>query len=106
MCHRWLRGSPVFLKYETRRATFARPPQIWISGKPLPWCVCSGETVVLGGLIQDHRSDTQRSVPGLADAPILGNFFKGTYQIDGKRELAIFMTARLVPSGGLNIAAR
>ena len=56
----------------------------------------SGETVVIGGLIQDEKSDTQRSLPGIDKIPGLRNLFRGDYQFRGKKELVMFLTARLV----------
>jgi len=56
----------------------------------------SGETIVIGGLIQDQTSDTTRAVPGLGDIPIAGNLFKGRYNQHGKQELVIFLTPKLV----------
>ncbi len=56
----------------------------------------SGETVVIGGLIQDQNSTTERSVPILGDIPFLGRLFKGTYKTKLKKELIMFVTARLV----------
>ncbi|MFT4585060.1 MAG: MSHA biogenesis protein MshL [Gammaproteobacteria bacterium] len=58
--------------------------------------VRSGETIVIGGLIQDQESDTERSVPGVSSIPLVGNLFKGNYQVRGKKELVMFLTARLV----------
>lgn len=56
----------------------------------------SGETVVIGGLIQDEESNTERSLPGLGNIPFVGELFKGKYQFRGKKELVMFLTARLV----------
>lgn len=56
----------------------------------------SGETIVIGGLIQDEHSDTERSLPGIDKIPGVGNLFKGNYQFRGKKELVMFLTARLV----------
>ena len=56
----------------------------------------SGETIVIGGLIQDQSSDTTRSIPGLGDIPALGNLFKGNYTAHAKQELVIFLTPHLV----------
>ncbi|MEM7541859.1 MAG: secretin N-terminal domain-containing protein [Pseudomonadota bacterium] len=56
----------------------------------------NGETIVIGGLIQDQASDTERGVPGISDVPLAGNLFKGKYQLRGKRELVMFLTAKLV----------
>ena len=56
----------------------------------------SGETIVIGGLIQDQTSDTTRAIPGLGDIPALGNLFKGRYNQHSKQELVIFLTPKLV----------
>ena len=56
----------------------------------------SGETIVIGGLIQDQTSDTTRAVPGLGDIPAIGNLFKGRYNQHAKQELVIFLTPKLV----------
>lgn len=56
----------------------------------------SGETIVIGGLIQDLSSDTERAVPGLSSIPGLGRLFKGIYQASGKQELVVFLTPRLI----------
>lgn len=56
----------------------------------------SGETVVIGGLIQDQESKTNRSIPILGNIPIIGNLFKGTYNTTVKKELVMFVTAKLV----------
>ena len=63
--------------------------------------VRSGETVVVGGLIQDQRSDTNRSVPLLSSIPLLGNLFRGQFNLATNTELVMFLTHRLVGSPGL-----
>ncbi len=55
-----------------------------------------GEMVVLGGLIQDRVSHTERKVPILGDLPWLGRIFKGTYDVKEKTELVIFLSPRIV----------
>jgi len=61
-------------------------------------------TIILGGLIQDTISKTDRGVPFLEDLPLLGPFFKGVSRIKKKTELVIFITPHLVgryaPEGG------
>jgi len=59
--------------------------------------VRSGELVMLGGLIQEEASDTNRRVPGLGDLPILGNAFKSTYQAGKRKELVIFLAPTVQP---------
>lgn len=57
----------------------------------------SGELVMLGGLIQEETSDTNRRVPGLGDLPIVGNAFKSTYQSGKRKELVIFLAPTIQP---------
>lgn len=57
--------------------------------------VRDGEMVIIGGLIQDQVSDTERKVPMLGDIPGLGRLFKGTYQVKRKTELVIFLMPRI-----------
>lgn len=62
--------------------------------------VKSGETVVMGGLMDDDYKVYDRKVPVLGDIPLLGNLFKNKYTVRIKKNLLIFVTATLVnPSG-------
>ncbi len=54
--------------------------------------VRNGQTIVIGGLIQDELRDTIRKVPLLGDVPILGHLFKRTEKSKAKTELLIFLT--------------
>jgi len=56
----------------------------------------SGETAVMGGLIQNDATKTTRSIPLLADIPLLGRLFQGDMRGNRKRELIIFVTPTLV----------
>lgn len=56
----------------------------------------SGETIVIGGLIQTQQSDTIRRVPGLGHIPGLGRLFSSTYKSEAKKELIMLMTPRIV----------
>jgi MSHA type pilus biogenesis protein MshL len=57
-----------------------------------------GEMVIIGGLIQEESSDTERKVPILGDIPFLGRLFKGTYNVKTKSELVIFLSPKIVRS--------
>lgn len=57
-----------------------------------------GEMVIIGGLIQDESSETERKVPILGDIPFLGRLFKGTYTVKTKSELVIFLSPKIVRS--------
>jgi MSHA biogenesis protein MshL len=58
--------------------------------------VYDGETIVVGGLIQQAVSSTERSVPLLGDIPGLGKLFSATYDRDVNRELVIFLTPHII----------
>ena len=51
-----------------------------------------GQTIVIGGLMQDEVRDTVSKVPLLGDIPILGHLFKRTIKETDKTELLIFLT--------------
>ncbi|GMT41863.1 MAG: pilus (MSHA type) biogenesis protein MshL [bacterium] len=55
-----------------------------------------GEMVVIGGLIQDVETKTERKIPLLGDIPILGYLFKSQYSAKTKRELVVFLTPTIV----------
>ncbi|UCD50674.1 MAG: hypothetical protein JSW27_24515 [Phycisphaerales bacterium] len=54
--------------------------------------VRNGQTIVIGGLIEDQITDTIRKVPLLGDIPIAGHLFKRTIKEKSKTELLIFLT--------------
>lgn len=51
-----------------------------------------GETIILGGLIQESISRTTNKIPFLGDIPLLGRLFTNTFTDKGKSELIIFIT--------------
>ncbi len=57
-----------------------------------------GEMVIIGGLIQEETSETERKVPLLGDIPLLGRLFTGTYTAKTKSELVIFISPKIVKS--------
>lgn len=54
--------------------------------------VLDGQTIVIGGLIEDQLSETIKQVPLLGSLPIVGNLFKRTETLKSKTELLIFLT--------------
>lgn len=56
----------------------------------------NGETVVIGGIYELDRNDTDTKVPFFGDLPLLGWLFKNTEIIDNKTELLIFLTPRIL----------
>jgi MSHA biogenesis protein MshL len=55
-----------------------------------------GETVILGGLIQNSSARSVRKIPLLGDIPKLGELFTGRVNSKQKKELVIFLTPRIV----------
>ena len=59
--------------------------------------VASGQTVVLGGLIQDSEQRSNGKVPILGDVPILGPLLgSNTNNSDDRTELIVFITPRVI----------
>jgi type IV pilus assembly protein PilQ len=58
--------------------------------------VRNGETIVIGGLIQDSQSETVYKVPLLGDIPVLGWLFKKKSMSRTRKELLIFVTPRIL----------
>lgn len=54
--------------------------------------VHDGQTIVIGGLIEDQVNDTVKKVPLLGDIPIVDLLFKRTIKEKTKTELLIFLT--------------
>ena len=52
----------------------------------------NGQTIVIGGLMEDRIVDTVRKVPILGDIPLLGELFKSVNKDKTKTELLIFLT--------------
>jgi general secretion pathway protein D len=58
--------------------------------------VKNGQTIVIGGLVQDRESTIQNKVPLLGDIPILGNLFKFKRYERNKINLMILLTPRII----------
>lgn len=62
--------------------------------------IADGETVVLGGLMKDTTETELTKVPVLGDIPILGGLFRQKEESITRKNLLIFITARLLVSRG------
>lgn len=62
--------------------------------------IWDGQTVALGGLIREDVQKVQDKVPLLGDVPIAGRLFRTNVDQKIKRNLIIFVTARLMDSEG------
>ena len=56
----------------------------------------SGETIILGGLIQDDVTDTDKRVPVLGSIPVVGNLFKSKTKRQTKTNLVVFIRPTVI----------
>jgi general secretion pathway protein D len=55
-----------------------------------------GQTVVIGGLMENQKTEVVKKVPLLGDIPLLGAAFRRTTTEEEKKELLIFLTPEIV----------
>jgi MSHA biogenesis protein MshL len=58
--------------------------------------VRNGETIVIGGLMQNQRTRNVSGVPVLKDIPLLGKLFTHVDDIDKRVELVVFLTPTVI----------
>lgn len=58
--------------------------------------VKDGETIVIGGLVQERTSDSLKKVPLLGDIPLAGKMFQKTEKSTKRNEVVIFITPHLL----------
>ncbi|MBQ6925754.1 MAG: hypothetical protein IJQ73_14045, partial [Kiritimatiellae bacterium] len=65
--------------------------------------IYNGATVVMGGMITENRREVEDKIPILGDIPLIGRLFRSTYEESEKRNLLIFVTARMVDPAGRTV---
>lgn len=55
-----------------------------------------GQTIALGGLLQNQLSDSTRKVPGLGSVPVIGNLFTTNAKVETNTELLVIVTANVL----------
>jgi general secretion pathway protein D len=63
--------------------------------------VYDGQTVVLGGLMREDVQKTEDKVPILGDIPLVGRAFRTNVEQHEKKNLVMFVTARIVTPAGI-----
>lgn len=63
--------------------------------------VWDGQTVVIGGLMREDVQKTEDKTPIIGDIPLVGRLFRTNVDQHIKRNLVIFVTARVVTPSGL-----
>jgi general secretion pathway protein D len=75
-------GAPVISTRETSTQLFVK----------------DGQTVVLGGLVEEQEEETRSGVPLLKDIPLLGLLFGSTQRSTSAGELYMFLTPHIIAS--------
>ncbi len=65
----------------------------------------SGETIAIGGLIQDQDVHNVSKVPLLGDLPVLGQLFRRTTKDVNRTEIVFFLTAKVIDKDNQATAA-
>lgn len=65
--------------------------------------VKSGDTVVIGGIYKEDKSENETGIPWLRKIPIIGWLFKANTRSTEKTELLIFLTPRVIYTGANNV---
>ena len=57
----------------------------------------NGESVIIGGLIENKNESTEQKVPLLGDVPLIGNLFKNDSTTRTKKNLVVIVTPYMIP---------
>jgi general secretion pathway protein D len=76
-------------------------PQIQVREMESILQVNSGNTAILGGLMQDEVQRNTDAVPGISDIPGVGEVFKGRDNANKKTELVIFLRPTVINNASL-----
>ncbi|MCZ6906484.1 MAG: type IV pilus secretin PilQ [Deltaproteobacteria bacterium] len=100
----------VLMKINVKSSTLASQPS---TGAAIPdeltreaisnVLVRDGETVVIGGIMKDTRSETEAGIPYLKDIPIVGWLFKTIRFQKDFEELMVFITPRIIRGGSQDL---
>jgi type III secretion protein C len=60
--------------------------------------IFEGESLLLGGMVRENKSNQVSKIPLLGDIPFLGNFFKNTIEIADRTERLFLISPRLPPA--------
>jgi general secretion pathway protein D len=58
--------------------------------------VQDGDTIAIGGSIQETKDDQTQGIPGLSRIPLLGSLFGSHTKSSARTELVVFMTPRVI----------
>lgn len=97
-----LLGTAEFVQNQANPAggavavTNATAPRLEVKQATSVVRVMDGETVVMGGFINDQKQQGRKKIPVLGDIPLVGSLFTGMDDISVRSELLIFVTPSVV----------
>jgi type II secretory pathway component GspD/PulD (secretin) len=86
----------------------SQPPRIATAGMETQVLVRDGETVLIGGIIEEQVREDSTRVPVLGNLPLVGGAFRKSSERVERSELLVLLTARIVTEGqsGANLLGR
>lgn len=84
------------VKQDTVGQVFNGVPSINTNEIQTSVLVGNGETLVLGGILQEDANSSERKTPILSDIPIVGKAFRRKIERQDQQELLVFITPTLV----------
>ncbi len=99
-------GGLVTLEVDAESSTPGNPaaageaPPINTRSVQTTLAVPSGDTMVMGGLIQDTKGNTTNGLPLIDRVPILGGLFGNQGLTNNRSELVLFITPRVITEPG------
>ena len=87
--------NPEFRSINDEQQVAELPPNIRTRALKATVRVRDGETIVLGGLIEEQNFSTSTQVPLLGKIPLIGRLFRNQHSGTSTSELLIYVTPRL-----------
>ena len=88
------------------RSPMVKMPELSIREIDTKVKVYDGETVVLGGILEDSSSQLDDKYPFLGDFPLLGRLFSTRANRQVKRNLMVFVTTRIMNLDGVPVKTK
>jgi general secretion pathway protein D len=88
--------SSVIARYTGAIQTTDGVPVVRTSYADTTVLIKNGETIIIAGMIENEKSESEARVPILGRIPLLGVLFRNTIRENKNRELIVFLTPRIV----------
>jgi len=88
--------SSVIARYKGSISTTDGVPVVRTSYADTTVLIKNGETIIIAGMIENEKTESEARVPILGRIPLLGVLFRNTITNNKNRELIVFLTPRIV----------